>query len=357
MNNFIPHLSLAYMRIGFFVLFFGLGFFGSSYISAQDAPNFEELIESIDSELNKVKFDIQRISTKDLHVAYINEINRLKSEIKRLESDDKYIELEDAVVACKDEKESELKECNDEMAAQLKECDDEMAAQLKECNDDKVVLSDKHQGAEAELQTKVSNLNVSISTLKARVKSLTAEIREGQDKFVSQHYNNSLLYTIDFLKNELNVNSISSDVDFYLTIDVSADVNRDRSRVVKSHLDIIRNVLTALKDKEIYYDKALSTSHIAKLNKVTSEALLKVKTELIHLLSNDNCYNIRSELESEVKYILDENESSLPKYFEILLLYYIGDNTIDIKDLHHNSWLVTQYDLLLETGECGLDLQ
>jgi len=47
----------------------------------------------------------------------------------------------------------------------------------------------------------------------------------------------------------------------------------------------------------------------------------------------------------------------LPKYFEILLLYYIGDNTIDIKDLHHNSWLVTQYDLLLETGECGLDLQ
>ena len=356
MNNFIPYLSLAYVRIAFSVLFFGIAFFGSSVISAQDDPTFKELIESVDSELNKVKSDIQRISTKDLNKAYKNEIKRLELEIERLESDDKFKKLEDEVVACKKEKESELGECKDDMAAQLKACNDSMEAKLKECKDAKEVLYNENQVAEAAFQAKESDLNVLIATLNESVNSLNAEIQEGQDKFVSQHYNTPLLYTIDFLKNEQNANSISSELDFYLTIDVSADVNRDRPQVVKADLKIIRNVLTALKDKEIYYDKAISTSHITKLNQVTSEALLKVKMDLIHLLSNDNCSNIRSELESEVKYILDENEE-LPKNFEILLLYYIGDNPIEIKDLHHNSWLVSQYDLLLETGKCGLDLQ
>jgi hypothetical protein len=345
MNNFIPHLSLAYMRIGFFVLFFGIGFFGSSDISAQDDPTFKELIESVNSELKELKSRIQSISTKDLHATYLNDIERLEAEIKLLESDDKFKKLKDALEACKEEKELELRECKDDMAAQL-----------KECNDSKEGLYNEHQEAEAEFQDKESDLNVRISTLNESVNSLTAEIQEGQDKFVSQHYNTPLLYTIDFLKNESNANSISIELDFYLTIDVSADINRDRPQVVKADLEIIRNVLTALKDKEIYYNKAISTNHITELDNVTSEALLKVKTDLIHLLSNDNCSNIRSELESEVKYILDENEE-LPKNFEILLLYYIGDNPIDIKDLHHNSWLVSQYDLLLETRKCGLDLQ
>jgi hypothetical protein len=345
MNNFMPHLSFNYVRIGFFVLFFGIGFFGSSYITAQDDPTFKELIESINSELNDVKFGIQNISTKNLNAAYLNDIKRLESEIELLKSDDKFKKLEDALKACKEKKESELREYKDDMSAQLKGCKEEME-----------VLYNLKQNSAAEFQVKESDLNVRIATLNARVNSLTAEILEGQDKFVSQHYNNHLLYTIDYLKNESNVNSITSELDFYMTIDASAYIHRDRPQVVKSDLVIIRDVLTALKDKEIYYDKALSISHITKLDNVNSEALLKVKTDLIHLLSNDNCFNIRSELESEVKYILDENEK-LPKNFEILLLYYIGDNTIDIKDLHHNSWLVSQYDLLLETGKCGLDLQ
>ena len=126
MNNFMPHLSFNYVRIGFFVLFFGIGFFGSSYITAQDDPTFKELIESINSELNDVKLGIQNISTNKLNAAYLNDIKRLESEIELLKSDDKFKKLEDALKACKEKKESELREYKDDMSAQLKGCKEEM---------------------------------------------------------------------------------------------------------------------------------------------------------------------------------------------------------------------------------------
>ena len=356
MTNFIPHLSLAYVRIAFSVLFFGIAFFGSSVISAQDDPTFKELIESVDSELNKVKSDIQSISTKDLHDAYKNEIKRLESEIERLESDDKFKNLEDEVVACKEKKESELKACKDDMAAQLKACKDDMASQLKVCNDAKVVLSDKHQGAEVEFQTEVSNLNVRISTLNARVNSLTAEIQEGQEKFISIHYNIPLVYTLDYLKKESNVNSITSELDFYSKMIMPAGIIRDSPEIVKSDVEVIKAVIVALNKKDIYYDKEVSIMHINKLQKVTSKTVKNVADELITLLQDNNCFNIRKELEKKINWKRSDKED-LPKFFELLLINYLYRNTIDIKDLHHNSWLVSQYDLLLETGKCGLDLQ
>ena len=334
MNIFIPHLPLAFVRIGLFVLIFGIGFFGSSYISAQDDPTFKELIESVDSELNKVISDIQRISTKDLHDAYINEIKRLESEIKRLKSDDMFKELEDEVVACKEEKESKL----------------------KECNDSKEVLYNENQKAVADFQTKVSNLNDRIDTLNSSVKSLTAEIQEGQEKFISLHYNIPLVYTLDYLKNESNVNSITSELDFYSKMIMPSGIIRDSPEIVKSDVEVIKAVIAALNKKDIYYDKEVSIMHINKLQKVTSKTVKNVADELITLLQDNNCFNIRKELEKKINWKRSDKED-LPQFFELMLINYLYRNTIYIKDLHHNSWLVTQYDLLLETGECGLDLQ
>ena len=334
MNIFIPHLPLAFVRIRLFVLIFGIGFFGSSYISAQDDPTFKELIESVDSELNKVISDIQRISTKDLHDAYINEIKRLESEIKRLKSDDMFKELEDEVVACKEEKESKL----------------------KECNDSKEVLYNENQKAVADFQTKVSNLNDRIDTLNSSVKSLTAEIQEGQEKFISLHYNIPLVYTLDYLKNESNVNSITSELDFYSKMIMPAGIIRDSPEIVKSDVEVIKAVIAALNKKDIYYDKEVSIMHINKLQKVTSKTVKNVADELITLLQDNNCFNIRKELEKKINWKRSDKED-LPQFFELMLINYLYRNTIYIKDLHHNSWLVTQYDLLLETGECGLDLQ
>jgi len=334
MNIFIPHLPLAFVRIRLFVLIFGIGFFGSSYISAQDDPTFKELIESVDSELNKVISDIQRISTKDLHDAYINEIKRLESEIKRLKSDDMFKELEDEVVACKEEKESKL----------------------KECNDSKEVLYNENQKAVADFQTKVSNLNDRIDTLNSSVKSLTAEIQEGQEKFISLHYNIPLVYTLDYLKNESNVNSITSELDFYSKMIMPSGIIRDSPEIVKSDVEVIKAVIAALNKKDIYYDKEVSIMHINKLQKVTSKTVKNVADELITLLQDNNCFNIRKELEKKINWKRSDKED-LPQFFELMLINYLYRNTIYIKDLHHNSWLVTQYDLLLETGECGLDLQ
>ena len=345
MNNFIPHLPLAFVRIGLFVLIFGIAFFGSSIISAQDDPTFKELIEIIDSELKQVKSGLQSISTRDLQSSYNNEIERLKAKIKLLESDDKFIKLEDELKACKEDKESELRECNDEMEAQL-----------KECKDAKEVLYNEKQKVEAECQAKDSNLNDRIDTLNSSVKSLTAEIQEAQEKFISLHYNIPLVYTLDYLKNESNVNSITSELDFYSKMIMPAGIIRDSPEIVKSDVEVIKAVIAALNKKDIYYDKEVSIVHINKLQTVTSKTVKNVADELITLLQDNNCFNIRADLEKQINWSRNDKEE-LPKFFELLLINYLYRNTIDIKDLHHNSWLVSQYDLLLETGKCGLDLQ
>jgi ATP phosphoribosyltransferase regulatory subunit HisZ len=135
-----------------------------------------------------------------------------------------------------------------------------------------------------------------------------------------------------------------------------AGIIRDSPEIVKSDVEVIKAVIAALNKKDIYYDKEVSIMHINKLQKVTSKTVKNVADELITLLQDNNCFNIRKELEKKINWKRSDKED-LPKFFELLLINYLYRNTIDIKDLHHNSWLVSQYDLLLETGKCGLDLQ